>query len=380
MRKPKILVSGVGSRLRGVLERTLSLLEGYEIVGVFDPFTPNLERFQEVIGKPFPRPSTFEALVENEADWLFIGSPNNQHPSQVLAGVEKGFHLFCEKPLAPQYADLVKLHQALKDYPKHFFFGLVLRYSPFYQKLKGVMESGRIGEVLSFEFNEVLAPSHGGYIMGNWRRNSAVAGTHMLEKCCHDVDIANWLMGSLPQKVASFGGRRYFIPENEGRGNMEDQEKGGPDLYQTWEDPLREDPFTAEKDIVDHQVALIEYANGVKATFHTNLHCAIPERRFFITGSEGAVRGDVIQGIIEVKGIKDEEIDSIDLEYGKGGHGGGDAYMSEKLASLIKEETDHPAAGIAEAVRASVPCYGIDRAMEENRLVDLKGLWEPFGV
>jgi len=65
--------------------------------------------------------------------------------------------------------------------------------------------------------------------------------------------------------------------------------------------------------------------------------------------------------------------------HGKGGHGGGDTYMSEQLSAFMKGEANQPAAGIAEAVQASVPCYGIDQAMEENRVVDLQELWGPFG-
>lgn len=380
MSKVRILVSGVGLRLRHVLERTFAYLEDFEVVGVFDPYAPNVEKFQELLEKPARVAETYEELVEIPADWVFIGSPNNQHPPQVLAAVEKGLNIFCEKPLAPIYEDLVRLHEALKDYPNHFFFGLVLRYSPFYQKLKEVMESGRVGEVLSFEFNEVLGPSHGGYIMGNWRRNSAVAGTHILEKCCHDIDIANWLMGTLPSRVASMGGQRFYTPENGEKGGVTNHEGQLYKLYRSWEDPLREDPFTADKDIVDHQVVLLEYQNGVKASFHTNLHCAIPERRFFISGSDGAVRGDVIQGIIEVKGVADTEIEVIDLDYGKGGHGGGDQYMSRLLGELVSGKGTAPAAGIAEAVRASVPCYGIDEALDNGTVVDLKRYWEPFGI
>lgn len=379
MNSTKILVSGVGLRMRTVLQRTLEHLQDYEIVGVFDPYQPNVDKFQQEIGKKVPIASTFEDLLQREADWVFIGSPNNQHPPQVLASVEKKLNIFCEKPLAPRYQDLVELYQALDGYSRHFFFGLVLRYSPFYQELKKIMESGRIGEVLSFEFNELLGPSHGGYIMGNWRRNSEIAGTHMLEKCCHDIDIANWLMESLPIRTASFGGRRFFTPEHAQSGKIEDGDRGLYKIYRSWEDPLREDPFTADKDIVDHQVVLLEYRNGVKATFHTNLHCAIPERRFFISGSKGAVRGDVIRGILEVKGIQDEAIEVIDLEYGKGGHGGGDPYMSKQLSALMRGEMNEPAAGIAEAIRASVPCYGIDQALAENRVVDLQELWNPFG-
>lgn len=51
--------------------------------------------------------------------------------------------------------------------------------------------------------DELLSPSHGGYIMRNWRRFREQSGPHLLEKCCHDIDILNWIVGSLPSKVAA---------------------------------------------------------------------------------------------------------------------------------------------------------------------------------
>ncbi len=54
------------------------------------------------------------------------------------------------------------------------------------------------------EFNETLDFNHGGYIMGDWRRLQRYSGTHLLEKCCHDIDLVNWITGSL-------AGRRGFL-------------------------------------------------------------------------------------------------------------------------------------------------------------------------
>ena len=62
-------------------------------------------------------------------------------------------------------------------------------------------------------------------------------------------------------------------------------------------------PFDSNKDIVDNQVAIIEYENSVRATFHTNLSSGLPERRMYICGTKGTIRGDVNNGLIEVQRI-----------------------------------------------------------------------------
>jgi len=40
-------------------------------------------------------------------------------------------------------------------------------------------------------------------------------GTALLEKCCHDIDVANWMLGSIPRRVASFGGTNFFNPDHQ---------------------------------------------------------------------------------------------------------------------------------------------------------------------
>jgi predicted dehydrogenase len=151
-----------------------------------------------------------------------------------------------------------------------FFFGLVLRSAPLYQKVHDLITSGAIGDLISFEFNETLAFNHGGYIFGNWRRHRAVAGTHLLEKCCHDLDLANWIVGSLPTRVASFGGKNFFIPKYQHQVDQIGPDANGQPAYSGWTDRHRTNPFSGTADIFDNQVAILEYANQVRATFHTN--------------------------------------------------------------------------------------------------------------
>ena len=69
-----------------------------------------------------------------------------------------------------------------------------------------------LGNIISIEASEHIMPWHGGFFMRNWRRKEKFSGGFMLEKCCHDIDFYNMIVGCRPKKVASFGGRRSFIP------------------------------------------------------------------------------------------------------------------------------------------------------------------------
>lgn len=208
----RIGLIGAGARLRHILQFVME--EGghlVQVVAVYDPEPTSLHAIAETFGDSVRICQTEQELVSiPEIDWVFIGSVNCAHANQAVLALEAGKNVFCEKPLATTLDDCLRVRDTVRRTGLTFAFGLVLRYSPFYQKVKELVDSGTIGELISFEFNETLSCNHGGYINGNWRRRRDVAGTHVLEKCCHDLDLANWITSELPIKVASFGGTRYL--------------------------------------------------------------------------------------------------------------------------------------------------------------------------
>ena len=278
---------------------------------------------------------SLEALVgDPEIDWVIVGTWNRHHTAAAVAALDAGKSVFCEKPLATTLDDCITFRNAVRRATGMFSFGLVLRYSPHYQRVHQTLADGRLGELISFEFNETLRPGHGGYIFGNWRRRTETAGSHILEKCCHDLDLANWMAGSVPMRIASFGGRRYFTPQNAGLGEEFGLDADGRSIYEEWPDAHRVHPFLGDANLLDHQVVILEYANGVCATFHANAVAALPERRFYLLGTRGSLRADAYDGVITYQAIG-RETSSEDLSIGPNpdGHGGGDTVLAAGLAA-----------------------------------------------
>jgi predicted dehydrogenase len=376
-KKVRIGAIGVGGRLRGVLSGLLNQgNQQIELAAINDPFEGSIENALKQFKLDRSSVRTQEEILADESiDWVFIGSPNRYHPEQVIAALKAGKNVFCEKPLGVDLSRVPELIKVWKESGKQFAFGLVLRYAPMYQQVKKLLEAGRIGKIISLEFNETLSPGHGGYIHGNWRRKRENAGTHLLEKCCHDMDLCLWMVGSNPMRVASFGGCDFFIPENAHLAKELVNPDSGKTIFEIWDDPHRVDPFGTDKDIVDNQVAIIEFANRVRATFHTNCSSAITERRFYIVGTHGAIRADVITGVIEVSSIvPGVEHEVIDTRHG-GGHGGGDGYMSQQLARTLLEGAA-PAASMYEGVRSLIMACGIDKALDTGTVYDLTKDWD----
>jgi predicted dehydrogenase len=372
----KIGLVGAGNRLRSVVELVLQESRGRVVVAaVHDPDPISVNAVRNSFGAGITAFESLEALLRSDVDWIFIGSFNCHHAEQAIAAMRAGKNVFCEKPLATTFEDCLRIRQVERETGRTFSFGLVLRYSPFYRKLKQLVEEGAIGRLISFEFNETLSFNHGGYIFGNWRRHRHLAGTHVLEKCCHDLDLANWITGQLPIRVASFGGRDIFVEANQ---DLVAKVGPGPDrapAYSAWDDPHRVHPFSDGASIFDNQVAVLQYTGGVRATFHTNCNTAIHERRFFLCGTEGTIRGNAYTGIIEHQRIGwDTRPEVIDTGVG-GGHAGGDEVMAQRLVETLTTGAP-PLATSLDGLRACVTAFGIDESADHGRIVDLQPYWD----
>jgi predicted dehydrogenase len=376
MKTVEIGLIGCGAMGLDMAQRLLRCDERLRARAIYDPDPRSLERARSSLGTSVTVCSDLpEMMAIPDLSWVMIASWNCYHYEQVMAAFEAGKHVFCQKPLALRLDHCVDLLQAWRASGRIFHLGLTLRFSSHYRRIHELIASGRIGRIVSLEFNETLDFNHGGYIMGDWRRLRKNAGTHLLEKCCHDIDLASWMIGARARRVASFGGLDFFLPQNAYRIRDIGPSPDGKPAYGTWNSLVDLNPFESDKDIVDNQVVLLEYENGVRATFHTNCNAALPERRMYILGTEGAIRADVLTGSIELRRIGFDTPVEDESTAGRGGHGGGDDVLAAELADSMLNGRP-PAAGLIEGVESAVTCFAIDEAMDAGTVVDLADYWQ----
>lgn len=374
-------VFGYGHRLDTLLTHLRRVEPAIEVRAVCDPAPASVDAARRLAPRARACRTADELLQDRDIGWVFVGSPNRLHREHACAAMNAGRHVFCEKPLATTLDDCLGIRQTIVKTDRSFFFGLVLRYAPLYTRIRTLLDEGQIGQIISVEFNETLGFNHGGFIHQDWRRHRATAGTHLLEKCCHDIDIVNWMVGSRVRYAASFGGLRYFLPENWGIADKIGRSLG-PDhrpAFQEWPQSSG-NPFTSDKDIVDHQVAILEYENGVRASFHTNCVAAIPERRILLLGLEGAIRADLNTGAVELQRLgwdlpRQVYRSSASIET----HFGADLALVEAVAAWITRGQS-PLTGIDQALQSAITCFGIDAALDECRVVDLRPLWSQASI
>jgi predicted dehydrogenase len=324
--------------------------------------------------------SSLQELVNDPGiDWVMIATWNRDHANSAITALEAGKNVFCQKPLATTLEDCLRMRDAWKASGKLFQLGFNLRYSPHYVRIHELVERNSIGSMISMEFNETLEFNHGGFIMADWRRLKKDSGPHVLEKCCHDIDLVNWIVGSPAVRVASFGGLDFYTPEYASRVEEIGPNAEGKVAYSAWPMPEDRNPFTCDKDIIDNQVVIIEYANGVRATFHMNNNAGIQERRMYLCGTHGSIRADVLTGAIDLKAIGWDTETQNHSTTGQGSHGVGDEVLAQELAESMINGAP-PRVGIEEGILSAVTCFAIDDAMVSGTVVDVRPYWERAGI
>ena len=379
----KVGAVGLGNRAAHVFFELKKINPNYSLVAFVDPQPIGKKFAEEKNIFPTQEYSSLEEMLNKEnLDLLIVGSPNHLHLEHIKRGLEAGVTIFAEKPIVANEEQTWKLAELIKKYGKDkVLVGLVLRYSKHARSIRKLMKEDALGKIISLEASEHIMPWHGGFFMRNWRRKTSYSGGFILEKCCHDLDFYSMIVGCRPIKVASFGGRNAFVaaqsPALHGETDL--------DVYQEynlkgWES--KEQVFDSDADIVDHQVAIIEYENGATLAFHTNMKVPDEFRRFAIIGTKGMVEGDFVRGYLTAhnshtgKKIFDENFGAA-FQQGTKGHYGADQLMLTDINNhFLNHSTNSLPVGVVDCMEAGLVAMKIDESRVKNQIINLRDMWD----
>ena len=373
-----IAVAGLGQRISVVLRHLLAAAPGARLVGYVDPEPYGLASLAKRDIDPGPAFADVETmLAQTKPDLLMIGSPNHLHLAHIKAGLAAGTRIFTEKPIVRTEEETWELARLLRQHGEtSVLVGLVMRSSPMTRAVAALIAQGRVGQLISMEGNEHLHPEHGAFLMRDWRRREEFGGSFLLDKCCHDFDIYRMFIGALPSRIASFGGRTIFTAENEAR-LAGQRYQDGTKAYSVWRPGWNTSnkTFGSDADVTDHQVAIVEYQNGVRLSFHANTHAGLPQRRWLFAGTGGAIEADLVSDrIVTRDALGLTPVETVPVETGAGAHEGMDPAMGRDLAAHLLEGAAFPV-NAYDAMVAGLTVMAVDRAMREGTVVDCAPLW-----
>ena len=217
MAKHKIGIIGAGARAESFAKELYAGLPRAELFGICDIDPDRLGKFIDYCelkgARTFTDPADF--FSHKEMDAVLITTPDFTHRDVALQAMRARKHIYIEKPLAKSAQQCREIVRAHRRSGVVAFIGFNLRAVNVYQKLKEIVASNILGQIVHIESFEQLAQAHSASFMRRFHRKKQNTGGFLNHKCSHDLDIMQWLIGHRHKvvKVASFGGLNVFLPK-----------------------------------------------------------------------------------------------------------------------------------------------------------------------
>lgn len=428
MKPISVIIIGAGSRGSRYAEHMAANPDKYQLVGVADPDEARRHKLRDLYNLPQENcfASWEDILAQPKfADVAVIATVDEMHYEPALKAIDLGYNLLLEKPVAQTAQECADIALAAQKKGVSVLVCHVLRYTPFFGKVKELLMADTIGEVMSAVHVEAVGNVHQShsYIRGNWHCE-AESTPMLLAKCCHDIDILQWLLGKPCKKVQSFGSLTYFTKENAPEGAPVRCADGGcpqadtcpyncmklyyDDKKNGWfrgastrniakgAEPTDEEVmqalkttdyglcvFHANNDVVDHQVVNMEFEGG--ATASLTMNCFNRGGRYIrLFGTKGELYANMADKEITIYTFEDKQYSHVQVaateESILGGHGGGDIGIVQELYDYLSGEYDgYRAADIFTSVKNHFIGFAAEKARHNNTVEDVDAYFQTYG-
>ena len=424
-----VALIGCGMRCMTYAEIMKKSRGKFKVVAVAEPDEGRRKRVQEMHNIPDEMCFSFWQdifSVPKLADIVMICTTDNMHYVPAMKAISLGYDIVLEKPVAQTVQECADIALAAKEKKVKVLVCHVLRYAPFFKKIKTLVMDGVIGDIMSVIHVEAVGNVHQShsYVRGNW--HSEKESTPMLlAKCCHDIDILQWLVNKPCKRVQSFGELTYFSKENAPEGAPVRCADGGcpiengcpydcKKLYYHSKDngwfrpacasgiakahvPTDEEVMTALKttdyglcvfhannDVVDHQIVNMEFEGGATVSLTMN---AFNEggRYIRIFGTKGELYADMSDRKISVytfEGKKHRKVKVDDAgKFVLGGHGGGDQGMIYEMYDYFSGNyKGFCAADIDISVKNHLIGFAAEKARKSGTVENVDDFFKEYGM
>lgn len=411
MGKLKVATIGFGGRGRSITNGFLHHSDEAEFVACVEPVDEVRNKCIEDFGisedMAFTNYDDFFAkgLI---ADILIIATMDVLHHDPVMKAMELGYkNIILEKPIALSLEECKDVVYTAEKLGVNMAICHVLRYDPFFRRLKEVIDSGVIGEVKTIHHIEgagFMNYVHS-FVRGHMS-NTEISAPFVIQKTCHDFDLFVFLTGKKFKRVSSFGSLSWFKEENAPKGagtrcvvdckckdeciydaeRMYGNDKGSyisailrEGGYADLDTCLRTTDYgrcvyRCNNDVCDNQVVNIEFDDNTTGSL--TISGFDSGRRMSISGVKGRIEAHLHKMIIMVEEHATGKVTEINVRAEMGdalNHSKQDVLMARSFLDVIKNNA--PAvSSVLDSLESHLGCFAAEMSRLEGRMIDIDSL------
>lgn len=399
------IIIGAGNRGWVYSRYSTDFPKQMKVIGIAEPVKIRQEKFKKQYNLDDKNIfGTWEHVFEKPkfADFVVVTTWDRLHYAPAMKALEMGYHVLLEKAIAQSWQECQDILAQAKKYNRIVGICHVLRYAPYYIKMRKVIRSGEIGDIVSIQHLEPIGNIHfsHSFVRGNWR-NEKESTPCLLSKSCHDLDIIYWMLGKRCKQISSFGDLNYFNTVNAPKGSTlmctggckveascpysakmiyyTEKIWGVSHLIdlQPWEEKkvlkaINEGPygrcvFFCDNDVVDHQIVNMVFEDDITVAFSMEAHTSYGGRRTRIMGTKGDIVGDssnlTVYDFANRKGVT-YKASELAKDFSGGGHGGGDQRLARDFLQAVYQEDESL---LTSTIEDSMESHYIGFKAEESR-------------
>lgn len=140
-----------------------------------------------------------ELIDDPDVNAVYIATPPSSHATFAIMAMKAGKPVYVEKPLAASYNDCIRINRISEQTGVPCFVAYYRRYLPYFQKVKEIIQSGGIGDVINVQVRFSVPPRDLDYHSGKempWRLQPDISGGgYFYDLAPHQIDILQDLFG-----------------------------------------------------------------------------------------------------------------------------------------------------------------------------------------
>lgn len=402
----------VGCGIRGVYAYAEPMAKEYgdcaELCGVYDVNQKRAKVVSEYAGKEIPVYDNFDKMLEDvKPDAVIVTTRDCDHDYYAIRAMKAGCDVIVEKPLTTTFEKALAIKKAQDETGKDVIVTFNLRFHPFFKRIKEIISTGILGEILSVHYEWMLDTSHGADYFRRWHSERDKSGSLLVHKSSHHFDLVNWYLEEDPIAVNAFGTRRFYGDVKQAPAKRCStcpkakeckfyfdlrEEKINERLYLDCEDA---DGYLRDRCIYDEAVNIedsisvnVLYSGGAVMSYSLTAHSPYEGMCMMLNGTDG--RMEIRVGYEHTPDYELKEIQSLKIYNRNGeeisvklpqgttkGHGGADEQIRDRMFRY-KDAPDplHQMADTRAGLMAISIGMAANLSMEENRRVYLSEFYD----
>ena len=140
-----------------------------------------------------------ELIDDPDVNAVYIATSPSSHATFAIMAMKAGKPVYVEKPLAASYNDCIRINRISEQTGVPCFVAYYRRYLPYFQKVKEIIQSGGIGDVINVQVRFSVPPRDLDYHSGKempWRLQPDISGGgYFYDLAPHQIDILQDLFG-----------------------------------------------------------------------------------------------------------------------------------------------------------------------------------------